>query len=296
MKISYQRYDFTLELEKDVRFGFPPMFLFRSMLGKELKYLSCVLKNQKCPSCPLRSKCAYGFIFETPVDKDNGFQKGMSNTTPPYIFYAENYDRVIRLTVTLVGTGNEYFPYFFLAVQRAGETGILRDRIKYRVVSVTCAGKEILLADGSLGEMPDAETFSVSGSGLTEAELNISFYTPLRLKKDGRYTDKISLQDVMASAVRRLNMLSHFYGSKELLEDGCMIFEVIEENRDLKWVEYKHYSARQHRNMNLGGVEGSLRAKVKMNGEARSVLLGGELFNLGKSISFGLGKNSVNIN
>jgi len=65
------------------------------------------------------------------------------------------------------------------------------------------------------------------------------------------------------------------------------------EKKNLHWIELKRYSARQKSNMKLGGVVGDLIIKGEFNDFEISLLEFIDLFNIGKNISFGLGKVEV---
>ena len=139
----------TLFFEKKFTVNIPFAYVFRSVLGNELHYLSCVLKQQTCGVCPLRFKCAYSVIFENPVDKDNIVIAGRDKAPSPYIMQAEYYKNTeidkVDITVIFTGAGVEYISYFLLAVKRAGEKGMFKERIKYEMGYVSCINNEYSL-------------------------------------------------------------------------------------------------------------------------------------------------------
>ena len=296
MTINYQQYLVEVEFERPVNFSAPPSFMFRSVIGKELRYLSCVLKTQRCPDCPLRGKCAYSVIFEIPIDKSNEYLTGRSNATPPFVFNIDYNLRTglqrMEIVMTLIGKGIEYAPYMILAFVRAGQAGIHKERVQYKLVNVLCNNVQIDLESPRTQEIaPHAFTFDDIGD-TAQREFRIKFLSPFRYKKGGNYTMDISFADVLTASARRLDCLSGFYGSGARVKynpSGA----VIKTEGKLYWKDESRYSARQQDKMMLGGVMGEIVVSGAITKQEISFLRGAELFNIGKNISFGLGNISV---
>ena len=287
MNICYCHYRLLLRFEYPLTFYQPLPFILRSALGKELKYLSCVLKNQQCAECPLRFKCAYSVVFETPIDKNSQYLKGRNHATPPYAFKLEHESQMdgdtISIGFTLIGKGCEYAPYVMLALARAGENGLFKERVKYTIEDAECNGHTLELSTAS----HPLETFTLCESDTRiYKNLVLNFKSPFRFKKQGTYSSDISLQDILTSIVRRINLLSGFYGDGAqtvLPTDDC------EMGTELRWCEDSRYSARQKETMKLGGVVGKCTIDGEISEHTLSLLKAAELFNIGKNISFGLG-------
>jgi hypothetical protein len=295
MYIKFQRYLFTLEFERSVNFIAPPSFFFRSLIGKELRYISCVLKTQKCPQCPLKGRCAYSIIFEVPIEKDNIYLAGRSNATPPFTlnmaYNIRTSLKILDVTLTLIGKAVEYAPYIILAFLRAGESGLFKERVKYRIVKTECNNIEINPDVPSLDNIePYIFNLDAELNCQTGKPLKIKFLSPFRYKKNGNYTSDINFSDVILATVRRLNCLSGFYG------DGALIEYTpgeVKSERKLYWKEESRYSARQKESMLFGGVMGEMLLLENIEPLAFSLLNGAQIFNIGKNVAFGLGNLSI---
>ncbi len=302
MRINYLKYQLYIKLEKSVSFYTFPAFVFRSVFGNSLKRLVCITNMRDCAGCSLSKQCAYSYLFETPVDKSNNVLEGRNKAPHPFILSVNCNEgqRVNEFTVdfTLVGNSIKYFPYVYYAFKRAGEFGILKDRVKFNVTDVKVNDKSIILAENSINTGVSPAVFSLETNGEFKKEtLHIEFVTPVRLKLDGKIKFNLSYKDVINSSLRRLNILNGFYGSKtkvELKESDLHCIEKKSVKPYLNWIDLERYSARQKTTMMLGGVIGIMKVDGDFSPFELSLLKGGELFHIGKNISFGLGKIKVN--
>ncbi len=291
MQIDYRRIKLTLFFEKKISINIPFAYVFRSVLGNELHYLSCVLKKQVCGECPLRFKCAYSVLFENPVSKDNEVIKGRDKAPSPYIIQAEYYNNTeiekVDLTVIFTGTGIDYISYFLLAVKRAGENGMFRERIKYTMGYISYSSKEYSM-DYDFASLPVESYIYDTNEDKVNKNIKISFITPFRYKKMGKYTSDININDILLAALRRVNMLSSFYGIGDTVSYNGNISNA-EESHNFSWLEGSRYSRRQDVSMKIGGISGSMNVKADFTMQQLSLLNAAVLFNIGKNVSFGLG-------
>lgn len=292
MQINYRRIKLTLFFEKKFTVNIPFAYVFRSVLGNELHYLSCVLKQQTCGVCPLRFKCAYSVIFENPVDKDNIVIAGRDKAPSPYIMQAEYYKNTeidkVDITVIFTGAGVEYISYFLLAVKRAGEKGMFKERIKYEMGYVSCINNEYSLEFDFTSLPLEIYAFN-EGNETAHKKFNIQLITPFRYKKSGKYESNITINDILLSAKRRVDMLSAFYGDKSITPKLDFIENSKTIGSTLSWVDSSRYSRRQDTNMKIGGIIGSILIEADFSQQHLSLLEAAKLFNIGKNVSFGLG-------
>ena len=292
MQINYRKIKLTLFFEKKIKINIPFVYVFRSVLGNELHYLSCVLKQQTCSICPLRFKCAYSVLFENPVDKNNTVITGRDKAPSPYIIKAEysKNDEIDKVDITaiFIGYGIDYISYFLLAVKRAGEKGMFKERIKYNMGYISCINNEYSL-EFDFTSLP-VETYIFSESCvLSHKKLNIQLITPFRYKKSGKYESNININDILLASKRRLDMLSNFYGDKSITPKLTFIenSKIIESN--LSWQDSSRYSRRQDTRMKIGGIIGCIIVGADFSQQHLSLLESAKLFNIGKNVSFGLG-------
>ncbi|AEI15253.1 crispr-associated protein cas6 [Flexistipes sinusarabici DSM 4947] len=298
MFIKYQKYDFTIQFSETTYSDVFPAFLLRSVLGKELKSFACVLRRRKCEECPLKFQCAYSYIFESPISKDNEFLKGRDKVSHPFtISCSEDADKKLdslHFRLTLFGRGIDYFPYIFYAFKKGGESGLFRRKTKYDIVSIFADGK--MVNDGESEELgiPEPKDWELStGTSEIYKKISINMDSPLRLKINGKYTDKITYRDFLYAAVRRAEILSSKYGINNVDTHLTKKLSEKSENICIYWKDYDRYSARQKQKMKLGGCVGHMDLEGYFTSYELSLLNFSEIFGLGKNTGFGFGKISV---
>ncbi len=299
--IPYRRLRFNLRFEKPIIFQNLPSFYFRSVLGLQLKRLVCIFRNRPCDKCALRFSCAYSMIFETPLKEDQKVLPSINYGSHPFLIFTDvkpgQVSQNLQLTLTLIGEAHTYIPMIFMAIKNGGESGLFKSRIKYAIEQFFIDGYIALNREKLIipSEIPNWE-FDERDQRLLPGKLFIEFLSPFRFKKNGKYTDKISLDDILLALNRRLRIIIGLY-AKQPLED-FEIFSlphfkhtaIFEENNRLQWVDYSRYSARQKTSMKMGGVEGILSLQGKFDARVLKILEGGEIFHIGKNTSLGLGK------
>jgi hypothetical protein len=300
MKAEYAIFQLVIKPESSFKFDTMPEFLFRSVIGMELKNLSCLFRKRKCEECDLKFQCAYSVIFESPINKDNPILKGRNFASHPFIISIENNEKpsfdMISMNITLLGKAIDYFPYLFYSVSKGGESGIGRDRVKYSIESVKHEKKEIL-KNGSLeisGNKKEWIAGANSGRGAKKNYL-VEFVSPLRLKKHGKYVDELDYEDFLNAVIRRMNILCGLYGHCEKNPEKTASDTFNKKNliANLRWVENKRWSGRQKTTMLLGGIKGTMELSGSFTPFERSLLEAGELFHFGKNAGFGLGRIKV---
>jgi len=300
MKIRHHKYRLKIEFETAATFDIYPTFIMRSILGMELRNLTCLFKDRKCENCDLNSHCAYSWLFETPIDKSNNFMTGRNRAPHPFVFGTDaglNEDKKeINLELTLFGKAIDYFPYIYYALSKAGEKGVLKKRTKFKIVDITSGPHSILKQDGSINTKVTPNEWSLNDDEQKkESNIKIDFKTPYRLKKNGKYVSTFEYPDIINSISRRVKILTSLYGEHDINNEHIEVTTPHKTGKQLFWTELTHYSSRQNRAMKLGGVVGSMEIEGSFTQKEMSLLKAGEIFNIGKNISFGLGRVLVGV-
>jgi hypothetical protein len=239
-------------------------------------------------------------MFETIMDKDNVVTKGRDRASHPFVLALnntlENATEHLDFTITLVGKSVEYAPYIYAAFIRAGGWGVLRDRVPFQIESVKSQGKNLLDGQANFNFTDSVRLwkpkFDMSQAS-THGEVLVDLVTPLRFKTQGRYREDFDANEFMACLRRRTSTMCSLYGEglhEEWNETGSQLQM---EKRTLRWKDMKHYSARQHNSMVLGGVVGEFILSGQFSSTELAMLDFANLFHAGKNTSFGLGRVSV---
>jgi hypothetical protein len=294
----YRRFTLQFELAREVVIDVFPTFVIRSILGKELRSLACIFKGRQCDECGLVKHCPVSILFETPLSKDEAFMRGLNRGAHPFVFWTDvglgERVRSFPLFLTIVGSLDEAFPLIYGALLRGGRGGILRQRVPYEIVSVESEGVVVARGQDTLEKkaLSMARSFSLSLQRDTRRHrvYHISLSTPLRLKHEGRYMNRLDPGAFLASIQRRLWQLSALYGETESLPrvENHPSWRVRDAN--VRWQDLSHYSARQKRLIKLGGLVGDFVLEGEFSPYEEGLLEAATLFHAGKNVAFGLGR------
>jgi len=297
VKIEYVSLKFIIQFPIKVSFNKFPAFIFRSILGKELRFLSCHFREKSCNYCSLQNICAYSVVFETPIHKNNSIVEGRNKVSHPYTMYTgvNMFTKVdmVPLYITLFGKGSEYIPHIYFSLLRAGSKGIFKSRIPFRVMDVIANDKKIMDEKGDLNVKIEKKVWTMD-KNMKKSNYNIGadIKTPVRMKVRGKYSIDFSAEDLFRAIYRRASILSFMYGKIIDLET-CHEFDFRHTGvfkKELRWIDYSYFSARQRTEMKIGGVIGKIFIEDVLSDFEVSLLKFAELFHVGKNVSFGFGK------
>lgn len=311
--LELYKFGFTLEMQQSVQLPEYKGSAFRGAFAWTFRQIVCITKQQNCEGCIVRGQCSYFKFFETEISGIRpGFLSGVKKVPHPFIIHPpletkRGYSAGESMTVgfTVFGSAISFLPYFIYTFQQMGQAGIGEGRKRFILKRVTSTGtggceKEIFSADnsGSLSSdfypMTSEEIIKESEAASAARELRLKFLTPARLQQIGRVvTDKgqVTAKMLISLLERRLVCLSHFYCGGSIPEGH--IFSVcdnieIADNR-LEYYQWKRYSNRQKKEIDMSGFMGELTLKGDI-GYFAPLLSIGEHIHLGKNTVFGLGK------
>lgn len=302
--IEYVSVTMTMDFQKPVRIDTYPGFVLRSVLGMQLKRMHCAMRDSPCGICPFRITCAYSFIFESPIAKTTASLQGRDRASHPFLLWTGaipgSLVNRLEFQARIFGKAREYLPHIVYAFREAALAGLFRSRTPATLSSVTIYGVEVLHGDRlMLDNLPRMDMILDHQPGAAvEKEVQITCLSPLRFKTEGRYSTDFSGSDFLASCIRRAFTMFEHYGELKPEASDILIAALRTArdsesptitNRNLRWVEFPHYSGRQRSAMQLGGSMGSFRLSGAASGLAWSSLECCSILGAGKSGSFGYG-------
>lgn len=296
MTLSYLPVRFLLRFASPAVSNIPPLFVLRSVLGKQLHSMCCISRGNKCFECEYNRTCAYAFLFETILAPGNGVVPGRDRASHPFAFTqglmsvkdgTSEYD----FTMTLFGKAVDYLPYVYAAFVRAGKPGLFKDRTSFEVADVSVDGRSILIDTEHLDTSTQAKTWAYNESCLErDGEVLIELKSPLRFKYEGKYGADFSEGQFLACLYRRMRTLCLLYGEANDMPTMTESTHLKISEKSLRWKESEHYSTRQKRAMTLGGVVGTLKLQGRFSTLEQNLLEFGKIFSAGKNTNFGLGQ------
>ena len=282
----------------------------RGAFGMALLRSCCVLRRQKCETCPLRGSCVYSYVFDTPVNTGEN-NKRYSNAPHPFVFHLNlEQDQEIQpggtffFEMTVIGKAIKHLPYIVLAFHRMGRIGIGKGRGKFDIEDVKTVGpdgKELEVVCTQAEYCSPSATLSLNRAyqeavKMNTRKLELSFLTPTRLTHQGKLCRELVFSVLVRNLAMRLLNLQRFHGKPDSdlpVSEMAAAAETIRTVREnITWHDWQRYSHRQKKRMTLGGMVG----KVEFEGEMAPflpLLILGSWINLGKGTSFGLGRYQI---
>ncbi len=298
MRLEFVPVDFRLQFLSPAQVDANPLFVLRSMMGKHLRSMCCISRNSKCCECMYHKTCAYAFLFETILSQENTILPGTDRASHPFSlskrqFQRENPIAGYDFTITLFGKAAEYLPYIYAAFVRSGKEGIFKSRMPFVVEDVQVGGNGILIEENKLST--DYEKYEwtfdsrVLKDGAQPRDVFVELKSPLRFKFGGKYGTDFAASDFMGCLFRRAKTMCSLYGDfGDEKYSPTADLEITE--RNVRWVNFRHYSARQKTQMELGGAVGHLKLSGCFTPFELALLEFNKVANAGKNTNFGLGQ------
>jgi hypothetical protein len=199
--------------------------------------------------------------------------------------------------IRLFGPAIDAYPYIVFSVIRLGQAGVGPDRVPFSVFRVDDGSR--LMLDGEdhsslLPPVPQQVCIIDEANRKRRDRVQIDFMTPIRLRTDGKFNQAPDIQALFRAAVRRIRILTHFYGEPSALP--AQLDDVFESVRKAKATESQHqklsiprFSRRQGVRTKLDGVLGHLVCDLP-DGRPLPWLRAAEACHVGKATSFGFGQ------
>jgi hypothetical protein len=292
MDIPLINLEFTLEsgggrIKPQLLFG-----LRKSFPGAFRKAIGCWTPDNGCSAgvdCPCR------YTFDQGLSTDPAALRRFQKPSLPFAFRLPLLDGELApgvlavLSLTLVGGATNHLELYIAAV-RAALPPPLR-LLAAAAVAVDGTRKTISAKTGRV-DITSVPVTSLEemmyGSTATLGSLEISFLTPLRLMQSGAPLQRPSFPALAGALFRRVSSMAYYYGGVEL---DCDFKWLAEKSREvscdtsaLQWVNWG------------GALQGAV-GRIAVSGDFAELLPFlrlGQLLNVGKGASYGMGSYMIN--
>lgn len=290
--LPYLPVTFKIRFNKDIvnSSSLYSIFVLRSVLGYNLKSISCIAHQKECIECEYNRTCAYAFIFETILSKDNNIQPGTNRAAHPFVLYDYTGS---SFSIILFGDAIKYLPYVYAAFYKAGQKGLFKERIPFEIEDINVDDESLLIDEERIKTdiQPLIWNFARKEDIKYSKEVFVELKTPLRFKVLGHYSKDFSAKDFMQCIYRRMKTLCFLYGTFTEIpqyKNEDIQLEITE--KKIRWSDSTHYSARQKTAMELGGVCGNFKMKGEFSEFEMALIDFAKKFSAGKNPNFGLGR------
>ena len=310
--ITFTRFRFILRTDAATRLPEFSGSALRGGFGMALKKTACT--QPRCPDCHqclVRRQCVYSLIFETPVPEGSELMSKYPAAPHPFVLEPPEDGEVpagqeLEFGLVLIGQTIDLLPWFILAFEELGRSGlgtrVNGKRGRFRLVSVSqLLGEEnVLLYQG------DTRTLTAPVAPCPEPGalprqvgegLRITLHTPMRIKYQGHFTERLDFHILFRNLLRRISLLSFFHCGQRLDDSGFAELirqaeQVVTVAHHLRWQEQSRWSGRQQTRMQFGGLLGTACYRGGFTPFLPCLELGAQI-HCGKGCTFGLGRFSI---
>jgi len=279
---------------------------WRGAFGHALKKSVCITRLKQCQPCLLKHQCAYSYLFETPIPPGSKKMRLYTHAPHPFVIQPPqeekiNDDFIYPLYFSLFGDSQRYLPYAIHGWQQLGQQGIGVKRQSLELIAVeqfdsAHAGWVTIYQPGSeLSPLPT----SVNHVPALPQTVDIHVQTPVRITALDKPVSpaEFSFSAFFSHLLRRISMLTYFHTATPLNIDFASLVEksraVSLTECDLHWYDWKRYSSRQTREIQLGGLTGRFSLTGDVIADFWPYLWLGQRTHVGKATSMGMGKYHI---
>lgn len=276
-------------LESTIRGGF----------GCTMRKIVCATQKKECADCLLRNNCAYSYLFETAPSPDAARMKKYKSVPRPFTINSTQNGTEIQLNLTLIGNALSYLPYFIYTLNMLGRKGLGKKRNNYIVEKVITDGDKIVYTskENSIETPLTPDTVVVYPGKQKTGTVEIHFYTPLVIRKNGAILKEFDTKSFFTTLLRRVTNLNAFHGKTKDIninpEKILTAVDSLETESYMKPERKSRYSTRQNARLDYSGITGNVRLKGD-TGTLEPLLKAGEILGVGKNTVFGYGKYVLN--
>ncbi len=304
-------YEFGFSPSETMTLSPPVGSLWRGLMGLQLRRMS----DDEAPApgdLPewIRPSALYEYFMTTPPPPDAAAMRLYPHVPHPYALSCEwrmtplqlKPGDIHHIRIRLFGRANDLLKVIALALSRAARQGLGGNRIPMRLMDIHArdldGGESTrLFAPGETFHTPNPVVPPVPES--LSPLVEVSFISPLRMQHKGRLMrpGNFSPSAFLINIIRRISMLQLFHEGSKLQADYSFLRSraaaIVVRRSNLSWVEQRRYSARQKREIPLGGIMGSVTLDFSKAGELLPWIWTGQHLQTGKGTVFGLGQFKI---
>ncbi|MGL4874832.1 MAG: CRISPR system precrRNA processing endoribonuclease RAMP protein Cas6 [Clostridium sp.] len=290
--INYFRLNFSIEfLEKSKLNEFKGSAI-RGVIGEGLLENNCIKNDRSCEECICNEECIVRNVLYKKYKEDISFIGEKEGSVFTIIcddkkeIYKEKEE--LQFSMIIFGAGAAYIKQIIKAIERVGKTkGIEKNR--YKIKWVKNYKNESIYENGKIEneniKVENVNEYIEKRLQIDDEIEYINIMSNIRFKKNKKISDDLNEEDLIKLIKRRLIALNAFDGKKiENWEEAKIQFK----SKNINWNSSNRYSNRKKELLNTGGIKGILEIE-SLNHTAKKLLIAGEIINIGKMTSMGLG-------
>lgn len=271
--------------------------MLRGALGHALLRFSPLPHRDHKP-CLLYGSCPYCTLFVTPPIPGHHLKK-LSQLPHPYVIEPPPGARTLdageqfAFSLVLFGRAVPLWQTVLRALASALHAGLTADHVRCRLRGAWHGDTQAQLWPGT--HQPDL--LALPAPLPLHRSATLRFDTPLRLRRSGRPVRdprELDARTLLVALARRYQLMLDAWapGQAPQLDFQRLVASAeairLQAGDDLRWFDWGRYSQRQRREMQLGGLLGSLQLHGDLMRFSRLLHLG-QWLHVGRNTTFGMG-------
>lgn len=274
--------------------------MLRGALGHALLRFAPLPHRGQEP-CALYGRCPYCTVFLAPPQADHHLKK-LSQLPPPFVIEPPpggqklQAGQSFQFALLLFGQAIPLWATVLQALASALQTGLGDSRSPCHLQTAWHEQSGQTLWPGSGQALGSTVLPPISGIDKNGSHAVLRFFTPLRLKRQGRpirQAADLHARILLIALARRYQLLLDAWMPGQVPQ---LDFEQLTKQArgvqlqviDMRWLDWGRYSQRQQREMKFGGLLGSVQLQGRLQPFARLLHLG-QWLHVGGKTTFGLG-------
>ncbi len=258
----------------------------RGIWGRSLKRIFCLQRDIRCEDCDF-DNCTYRLLFYKKYSSRENFH--------PYIIREINKnEKIIEVEFTLFGYISLHMDKIIPSIIGMGHYPLIYKgkRIFFEINTITDHHKRLVFdRKARIVRKPKVDCFSFPQEILSNVRMQ--FETPLRMKYQNKLMRTFHFETVIQSLARRADYINSFFNNNSLVIPRINITSDLKKaetkNCRFEWNEIIRKSFIRNQKMFFGGLVGSVDI-FGLTSETYQLLRLGEILQVGKQTSFGMGK------
>ncbi|AVO49253.1 hypothetical protein C6568_08240 [Melaminivora suipulveris] len=295
-----------LTVRADAALHLPPYAgsMLRGAFGHALLALAPLPHTDGQP-CALAHHCPYCQVFATPALPGHSLQK-FSNMPQAYVIEPPlGGEQRLRagqewgFSLVLIGKALAHLPIVIQAWERALRCGLGVQRSRCTLLAVHAEQQPTPLWQAGPAPAAPWAPAPLPPAAPLDGHATLHLRTPLRLQQRGQIANagQLGARLLLIALARRWQLLLDVHlGAQAPQQDFARLSAQADAltltGHQLQWFDWGRYSARQQREMRLGGLLGSVQLKGKLAPFSELLHLG-QWLHVGKNATMGMGGYSL---
>ena len=279
----------------------------RGVLGRNLRKISCIMNdNIECIDCKYNNSCSYTNAFYGINNDKDTILSNVDKIPNPYVIYSPlqkkqvlGRDDCYSFYISIFGRGLSYITQYLFSIIEFNKMQLFKNKENSAVLeSIKDAEKDIIIYENGklLTDKIQYSTFDISKININANSMKVTFNTPIRIKKSGKFIQNIDFEDFVKNILRRIALMEEYYSEDALKDEHIELLKKAKEIKtksiNMRWKKLNRFSTNQEKIISLGGSIGDIIFEGDLK-EFIPFIEYGKLLHIGKGCTMGLGNYST---